>query len=57
VLPTLGLHSVVGEEANCAEGNLQGMGTTDFGGEDGPVEPADGEVQEERAKCGAEEKE
>ena len=33
------------------------MGTGDFGGEGGPVEPADGEVQEERAEGGAEEKE
>ena len=57
VLPALGLHAVVSEEADTAEGNLPGMGTPDFGGESGPVEPADGEVEEERAKDGAEEKE
>ena len=55
VLPALGLHSVVGEEAHHAEGDLAEVGAADFGGEGGPVEPADREVQEQRAERGAEE--
>ena len=54
VLPAFGLHAVVSEEADHAEGNLADVGAANFGGERGPVEAADREVQEKRAERGAE---
>ena len=58
VLPALGLHPVVGEEADHAEARSgRHARASDLRGEGGPVEPADGEVQEQRAERGAEEQE